>query len=236
MVSFMAEVLLDLNTGEAESELRRHIVDFVTRLTGKQTICQMIQLAQEVKDRGGCPLDPVRYKHLYHDRLWRRIGERIEGLRSGAGAPREWLVPGACEILGNLDDRGVVMFLASGTDEVFVKEEADLLGLTPFFGDGARIFGALDRYQDFSKRKLISYILSSHDLHGPEFVAFGDGYVEIENAKEVGGIAVGVATDEGRREGVDEWKRRRLIQAGADLIVPDFRAHDELAGYLFGEG
>jgi phosphoglycolate phosphatase-like HAD superfamily hydrolase len=235
MVSFMVEVLLQLSTGETTDQLRAHVVDFVTRLTGKQTIYQMIQLAQEVKERGGRPLDPVRYKHAYHDRLRRRIGERIESLRSGTCGPQEWLVPGAHGILNSLHHRGVAMFLASGTDEVFVKEEARLLELTPFFGDGERIFGALDRYQDFSKRKLISYILSSHDLHGPEFVAFGDGYVEIENTKEVGGIAVGVATDEARRAGVDEWKRSRLIQAGADLIVPDFRAHEELVAYLFGE-
>jgi hypothetical protein len=59
--------------------------------------------------------------------------------------------------------------------------------------------------------------------------------VEIEDTKRVGGIAVGVATDEARRTGIDEWKRNRLIEAGADLIVPDFREHERLMAFLWGE-
>ena len=43
------------------------------RLTGRQTIYQMIQLAEEVRRRGGQPLDPLAYKHRYHDLLMRRI-------------------------------------------------------------------------------------------------------------------------------------------------------------------
>ena len=75
---------------------------------------------------------------------------------------------------------------------------------------------------------IIERILREHDLRGKELVVFGDGYVEIENGKAVGGIAVGVATDEERREGVDLWKRDRLISAGADLIIPEFREHARL--------
>ena len=72
-------------------------------------------------------------------------------------------------------------------------------------------------------------------MSGPEFVAFGDGFVEIEDTVRVGGIGVGVATNEAERAGIDEWKRTRLIQAGADVIVPDFREHAALVTYLFGE-
>ena len=71
-----------------------------------------------------------------------------------------------------------------------------------------------------------------HGLHGSQLLAFGDGFVEIEETKRVVGIAVGVATDEARRRGVDAWKRERLIQAGADVIVGDFREQEELLGYL----
>jgi len=70
-------------------------------------------------------------------------------------------------------------------------------------------------------------------LSGPEFVAFGDGFVEIEDTVRVGGIGIGVATNEAERAGIDEWKRTRLIQAGADVIVPDFREHAALVAYLF---
>ena len=41
-------------------------------------------------------------------------------------------------------------------------------------------------------------------------------------------LAIGVASNEDTREGVNEWKRRRLIEAGADLIVPDYRHLDPL--------
>jgi phosphoglycolate phosphatase-like HAD superfamily hydrolase len=233
MITYMIEVLGEINSGETVDELATLIKGFVTELTGKQTIYQMLRLADEVRRRGGNPADPVHYKRCYHDRLWQRIENRVTDLRSGKAKPRDWLVPGAIDLLKNLQARGVRLFLASGTDLQFVLDEAGLLGLAPFFED--RIHGAIDNYQDFSKRQLISRIIVDEGLRGSGFVAFGDGYVEIENAKEVGGTAVGVATDELRREGVDSWKRKRLIESGADIIVGDFRSQEVLIAYLFGE-
>jgi phosphoglycolate phosphatase len=82
---------------------------------------------------------------------------------------------------------------------------------------------------------VIDRILNENNLSGSQLVTLGDGYVEIEDTKAVGGIAVGLATDEAERQGVDEWKRRRLIAAGADLIVPDFSRHQVLVAHLFEE-
>ena len=124
----------------------------------------------------------------------------------------------------------MVCYLASGTDEKFVLEEAELLQLTPYF---AGIYGAQDDYIHFSKKMVIERIIQTHQLHGADFAAFGDGYVEIEDSKTVNGIAVGVASDEKKRSGVDAWKRTRLIAAGADLIIPDFRESTPLEKYLF---
>jgi hypothetical protein len=59
-----------------------------------------------------------------------------------------------------------------------------------------------------------------------EFLDFGDGHVEIENMKEVGGVAVGVATAEPECQVVDEWKRQRLAGVGADFIAPNFLCHE----------
>ena len=78
MVPMMVEVLADLKTGESESELRAIVEEFVGRLTGKQTMYQMIELAEEVKKRGGQPLDPLEYKKRYLDLLWERIKSRVE--------------------------------------------------------------------------------------------------------------------------------------------------------------
>ncbi|MCK4300622.1 MAG: HAD family hydrolase, partial [Planctomycetes bacterium] len=195
-------------------------------------IYQMIQLCQEVRQRGGEPLDTLEYKWMYLDRLWERIKGRVAGLKSGEIGPGGMMVPGAVPMLEALRDRDVSCYLASGTDEVYVLDEAAALGLSSYF---AGIYGALDDYQNYSKKMVIERILDENRLSGPEFVTFGDGYVEIEDTKAVGGIAVGVASDEVNRRGINEWKRRRLIEAGADLIIPDFRQHEQLVAYLFAE-
>jgi len=41
-----------------------------------------------------------------------------------------------------------------------------------------------------------------------------------------------LAADEAQRGGLDERKRRRLLQAGADVLVTDFTHAQELAGVL----
>jgi hypothetical protein len=47
MVPMMVEILLDLKSGESEAELRAIFEEFVGRLTGKQTMYQMIKLAEK---------------------------------------------------------------------------------------------------------------------------------------------------------------------------------------------
>jgi phosphoglycolate phosphatase len=232
MIPMMVEILSELGTGEAEDELTALVKEFVDRLTGKQTIYQMIQLSEEVRQRGGHPLDPIDYKWMYLDRLWQRIKGRLAALKAGQVEPEEMMVPGSLDILNSMRARGVTCYLASGTDEPFVLDEAAALGIAPYF---AGIYGALNDYRSYSKEMVIARIINEGHLSGSEFVAFGDGFVEIENAKAVGGIAVGVASSEATRSGIDEWKRDRLIQAGADLIIPDFQEHQQLVAYLFQE-
>jgi phosphoglycolate phosphatase len=233
MVPMMVEILLDLKTGESEEELRRVVEDFVWRLTGKQTVYQMIELADQVRKRGGQPLDPLVYKKMYLDRLNQRIRHRLEELRQDKVSPEKYLVPGAREFVLALRERGLMLYLASGTDQEYMREEARLLDMTPYF-EG--IYGALDDYKSFSKKVLIQRLLSAPGVHGDEFLGFGDGYVEIANIKEVGGVAVGVATDEPECQVVDQWKRQRLAGVGADFIVPNFLCHDELLRTLFPNG
>ncbi|MBI4532050.1 MAG: HAD family hydrolase, partial [Candidatus Latescibacteria bacterium] len=186
-----------------------------------------------IKKRGGKPREPLQYKQVYHDRLWERISWRVAGLQNGSIVLEEMVVPGSIDLLRELRKRGVTLYLASGTDLSYVQDEARAIGVSDYFNGG--IYGALDQYEKFSKQMLINEILKTHRLQGSHLVTFGDGYVEIENTKEVGGIAVGVASDEVKRCGVNEWKRNRLINAGADLIIPDHREHEQLLMYLFNE-
>jgi phosphoglycolate phosphatase-like HAD superfamily hydrolase len=229
MVPMMVEILAELNTGETEQALQTVVEEFVGRLTGKQTMYQMIELADHVTRRGGTPEDPLVYKRRYLDLLWNKIEHRVEELRQGA-SPEKYLVPGSRKLLEALRDRGLTMYLASGTDELYMKEEARLLDVTKYF---AGVHGALDDYKSFSKAILIQRIIGSAEFGGEEFLGFGDGYVEIENVKQVGGVAVGVATAEPECLSVDEWKRERLVKVGADFIVPNYLACDELMSTLF---
>lgn len=233
MVPMMVEVLQQTGTEETPEELDRLCREFVTYLTGKQTIYQMIRLAEEVRRRGGKPEDPLVYKHRYLDRLHQRIASRREGLRSGRIQPEQMLVPGSLELLEALQERGVQMYLASGTDQPCVLEEAQLLGLDRYFGP--HIYGALDNYLAFSKAMVVERILKENQIPGHRLLGFGDGYVEIANVKSVGGVAVAVASDEAGRSGKpDPWKRQRLIGAGADLVIPDYRDWKSLVNYLWG--
>jgi phosphoglycolate phosphatase len=231
MVPMMVEILADLKTGETEEQLRAVIEDFVWRLTGKETIYQMIALAEAIEARGGKPVEPLVYKKMYLNRLWQKIEGRIEALRKGHADPEQYLVPGARALLEDLKTRGLTMYLASGTDEIYMKEEARLLGITDYFGGG--VYGALDDYKSFSKAILIQRILSTADFTGHQILVFGDGYVEIEEVKNVGGVAVGVASEEPDCTRVDQWKRERLIGVGADYIVPNFLCREELVSSLF---
>jgi phosphoglycolate phosphatase len=231
MVPMMVETLLALKTGESEAELTSLVREFVGRLTGQQTIYQMIALCGEIEKRGGRPEEPLAYKHRYLDLLLERIKDRLESLRSGQADPEHYLVPGSRAMLEALRDRGFTMFLASGTDHKFVEDEARLLDVSRYFGD--RIYGALDDYKSFSKAILIQRIIQDAGVQGEEFLGFGDGYVEIENVKQVGGVAVGVATDEPLCRKVDEWKRNRLAGVGADYIIPNYLCREELFDLLF---
>ena len=233
MIPMMVEILHELDTGERQEQLTAVVTEFVDRLTGKQTIYQMIELCSQIEQRGGSPLEPLVYKHQYLDRLWERIEHRVVGLKNRDLVPEEMVVPGAFDVLEDLRKRGVTCYLASGTDQPYVLDEANALGVVPYFLGG--IFGALDEYERFSKAQVIQDILRTNELHGSQLLAFGDGFVEIEETKRVGGIAVGVASDEANRQGINEWKRDRLIQAGADVIIPDFCVWDSLQAYLFPE-
>ncbi|MEZ5400001.1 MAG: HAD family hydrolase [Bryobacteraceae bacterium] len=232
MVPMLVEALAETKSGESEEELTRVVREFVARLTGRQTIYQMIELADQIRARGGAPRDPLEYKHEYLRRLWVRIESRIGDLRAG-GDPAKYQVPGTVPLLEALRARGLKLYLASGTDDPYVQDEARLLGIHHYFDGG--VFGALDDYKTFSKAILIQRIIANSEAAGEEFLGFGDGYVEIENVRQVGGVTVGVATDEPDCQRVDEWKRDRLAGVGADYIVPSFADHAALLARLFPE-
>jgi phosphoglycolate phosphatase-like HAD superfamily hydrolase len=231
MVPMMVDVLAEIASGESREALEAVVIDFVDHLTGKQTIYQMLRLAEEVEKRGGAPRPPLEYKAIYNRRLQPLADERKSRVLSGDLPPDALMVPGSRRLLALLRERGVRLYLASGTDVEFVKEEARVLAIDHFFDGG--IFGALPNYQDFSKEKVIRGILEGFALSGPELLVLGDGYVEIENGRRVGAVSVGLVSVESNRYHMNADKRLRLVNAGAHLILePDLTEAETLVEYL----
>ena len=220
-------------SGETEEARRSLLPDDIMRLNGKQTIYQMMQLAQRIQERGRQPQEPLWYKTEYLRRLHERIGSRLESIRAGRLCRDDFLVYGARGLLENLRRRGLHLYLASGTDEIFVKQEAELLDISRYFSK--HIYGAQDNYKTFSKKMVIERILRENSILGNQLLAFGDGYVEIENTKQVGGLAIAVASDEAHNGSgrIDDWKRKRLLGVGADVVIPDYRDSKSLLRMIF---
>jgi phosphoglycolate phosphatase len=231
MVSMMVQTLTELHTGEGEEELRHVVEAFIWKNTGKDTLYQMIALADAVAERGGVRPDPQEYKQRFLVRLFEVSGSRIQELREGRAAPDQYLVPGTRAILEDLRARGLSLYLASGTDEDHLTQEADLLDVTRYFDGG--VYGALPDPEAFSKRMLIERVLKLPGMRPDRLLGFGDGPVEIEELKRARALAIGLATDEPECRVTSDWKRRNLIAAGADYIIPNYLCRQVLLPVLF---
>lgn len=216
--------------------------EFIDISTGIQTILQMQALVDMVTEFGFVPkraiLTATEYKKIYNDALMKQVNVRKERLERRELDVNDFIVKGAVDLLNALCSQGVKLYLASGTDEEDVKAEAEILGYAPLFE--GRIYGASGDISKYSKKLVIDRIITGNNLQGPELITFGDGPVEIRETKKRGGIAVGVASDEVRRWGLNQVKRTRLIRAGADYIVPDFSqtsvmTQHILDGFTFSE-
>jgi len=229
MIPMMVELLQQTGTTESATKLRAIVEEYVMRLNGRPTIDQMRQLASEIEARHGKALEPEAYKRLYHVRLMQRVEPRIAELEAGA-PPVKWALPGTHALLDNLRVRGVKLYLASGTDEEFVRRECALLDLTRYFEP--HIYAATAR-APFSKQAVVERLLEMEGLTGAELLGFGDGVVETEVVRGVGGVAIAVAYDSAAPGQVNAWKRSRLVAAGADVVIPEYRCRETLLNWLF---
>ena len=143
-------------------------------------------------------------------------------------------MPGSHTFLDALRDRGLKLVLASGTELTHVRREAESARTRRTYFDEAIFAPASDDTQ-FSKRAVIEQILREHGLRGEELIGFGDGVVETEEVRRVGGVAVAVASEEPPRRGVNSTKRERLIRAGADVVIGDYDCRERLFRWLFAE-
>ncbi len=217
-------------------KVRERVINFIDITTGIQTIVQMEGLVKLVEEFGIVPkdkiLDKFAYKKIYNDALMVMVNKRVEKLNRGELSVEDYIIKGSVKYLKLLKEKGVKLYLASGTDKDDVVREAEILGYKDLFDGG--IYGSVGDIKKYSKKIIIDKIINDNKLKGNELLVTGDGPVEIKECNKYGGIAVGIASDEVRRYGLNEEKRTRLIKAGADFIISDFTQADKLAQMLKG--
>lgn len=215
--------------------ISKRVTEYIDKSTGVETIVQMEALEDMVKHFGLVSkqniLDSFGYKKEYLRQLASSMSDRIEKFKNNEIDITDLTIKGSVDFISYLNKIGLNLYLASGTDEQDVINEAMILGYAHYFNGG--IFGAREKVKNYSKRIVIKEILEKNNLKGHELMVVGDGPVELRECRKNGGIAVGVATDEIRRYGLNKRKRERLIKGGAHIIIPDFSQYTKLLNILF---
>jgi phosphoglycolate phosphatase-like HAD superfamily hydrolase len=216
------------NSPQLRGELRHDILG----LNGRPSIHQILSFCERARNLGLNTPDTEVLLRCYLDRLASAMAERVHALESGIAKPSDFIIAAANDLLAMLRRRNLTLIILSGTGENDVRREAALLGLSPFFGK--HIYGSTPD-TSFSKKDVIDRILHEERINGSHLLSFGDGPVEIEFTKAVGGLAIGVASDEhvngsGR---IDLDKREHLLRAGADAIIPDYQDAENLIARIF---
>jgi phosphoglycolate phosphatase-like HAD superfamily hydrolase len=221
----------------AELERIQHSVNtLIEKTTGVQTLAQMYQLRDLVVEFGHTAevLTPAEYKAIYNRALLATMEKRLRGLQTGRLAATDLTIKGAVDFLQKLAGAGTKLYLASGTDQDDARREARLLGYADLFTGG--IFGSVGDIKNDPKKIVIRNIIAEIKKRGGScergnVAVFGDGPVEMREAKKAGLFAIGILSDEDRRYGANPAKRERLILAGADLLIPDFSWAGELSRF-----
>jgi len=217
-------------------EVVQAVEQMIDETTGIQTILQMERLVEMVRAHGLVPADQILdahgYKEIYNDKLMEPVNERIGQIQAGEVARESFLLRGALDFLRALHERGLTLYIFSGTDRHDVRNEAEIVGAADYFDE---IWGALRTVEEYSKEMVLKELMAKHQLEGSEVLIVGDGPVEIRNGHDHGCVTIGVASDEVAGHGWEPAKRERLRKAGADILVPDFHEQEALLGFLFNE-
>lgn len=218
-----------------KQKMRDEINAFIDRTTGSRTIEQMEGLIKLINSYEYIAheniLSRFEYKSIYLDQLKSLIEMKVCGLEKCSMTPREFMILGADKFLNQLYSLGLQLYLASGTDEDDVIREAKAMGYAKYFNGG--IYGSRDSLELDIKRYVLETITAKIGKGNMnQVVVFGDGPVEIREGRKFGAIAVGVASNENQRQGIDVQKRKRLIKAGAHIIIGDYNDADKIIDLL----
>jgi FMN phosphatase YigB (HAD superfamily) len=204
----------------------------ILALNGAPSIFQCRRLAELLVERDGPALEGEAIRQRFQQHLDAAIQRRMEQIRSGVSQPEHYIVHAAVPFLKELKARKLVLAILSSTPQPLVAEEAKLLGINEFFGK--HIYGGTGDPLLFSKRTVFERLLKEEHCPGAKLLSFGDGPVELRETKALGGVAVGVCSDEFQNGSgkIDPHKREGLFAAGADALIPDYRAAEQLLDFL----
>lgn len=206
-------------------KVQLRVSEFIDKTTGIQTLMQMKILLDLIREFGMVPenemQDEFGYKEIFNRELLLMVSKREEKLSKGELTREDLTIKNAIPFLEKLYEKGIKLYLTSGTDEEDVKQEARALGYDKLFE--GRIHGAVGDLTKEAKKIVLDRIIDSIGTReAAKIVTFGDGPVEIRETHKRGGTTVGIASNELRRYGLNVTKRSRLIKAGADVVIPDF--------------
>jgi len=239
MSPMMIKAILGEKFGETDeskySKVKSAVNQLIDKTTGIQTLRQMQMLVRLITEFGFVPEDQTLteagYKAIYNNDLMDLVRKREKKILEMELTVEDLTIKNSVPFLKKLCDRGIKLYLTSGTDEEDVKHEAAVLGYDYLFE--GRIYGATGDINVEVKKMVLGKIINM--IGEPEtksIVTFGDGPVEIRETHKMGGITTGIASNELRRYGLNQVKRTRLIQAGADIIIPDFTQFEKLLQLL----
>lgn len=199
-------------------------LEYLELSIGAPTYVQMKALADEVCKRGGKPRKPSYYKSLYNKELVRMVSKHRKQI-----GRKDLLVPGSLEFIRLVAQRfgKPNLYVGSGTDIGAVIKSMKILGLDKFFSrDNIVGAGSVKDVMADSKEIIIQQLVREKGLLRGELLTLGDGLPEIVHSYNKGGICVGVFyCITGKYKGFFtlERNRQRMINAGAHILVPDFR-------------
>ncbi|PLV60040.1 PfkB family carbohydrate kinase [Thermotoga sp. KOL6] len=240
--SVMKEVMVESIMGNRKipDALYRDISDrvdnLINRSTGVRTSIQMKVLEKLVRGYGLVPEKEIlpfpEYKKIYTKRLKEIVKKRMREITNGKKKKQDYLVEGIIDFLRLLKNKGIKLFLASGTDKSDVVEEAKFLEVYDYFDS---LEEKVNERKEISKREIIERIVNEFNLNEGELLVVGDGPVEIMIGWKYKALTLGVACDEYKRNTWDMKKVERLLRAKADVIIPNYSiCFEDIKSLIFG--
>lgn len=236
MLEFIAGDHLGAMPAPQLFELKEQVRQVIEHTTGVQTVVQMEEMVRLLHNYNLIPNDerktPTQYKDIYAQGIRDRVANRFDRFHRGILSLDDLTMKGAIAFITHLRSNGTTVYLASGTDDDDIKHETKALGYAELFDGG--IYGSIGDLENDPKSlvmKLAKEQVGPNASFG-DVVVFGDGPVEIREAKKAGFLSIGIVSDERQRFGINPAKRKRLILAGSDLLIPDYSWSADLAKAL----